>query len=240
MNINQQNYEGTTSWSTLSKDDFIEVSKKSDIFKFQGLDVTYVHNLMVERATGENISSKTFQFHIKRICLWIVMRGTNIRLGENPYEKTSPEGRAEIDSYVKIYKLYRPKKPVKNDDISLSRLAATYPHVILDIRIHALASKLPLMREIGVIPDGLPVAYAFPTGAALIPKSSTYNTAFNNWLSWAYSFDGVIKGTEPDVEKVNKYANIMRMNSPLPDNVREAMLKRAMDMENDPTTILSK
>lgn len=122
------------------------------------------------------------------------LRGTNFA---KAVKKMDKGGAAKIASLAQKYRLKANASGGDADSITLTRLMAAFPLVTLMIRIKCGSPF------VGALPVGLPAAFAFPSGAALIPADD--DTRYKLWVTWAQSFNGVIKGTG-DVEAYGRIA----------------------------------
>jgi len=228
-----QDYTNTLTFATINDKELTELLNGSKEFKYQGLDVQELNKLMLARGKKSGRKPADVMADVRTLCMWIIMRGTNIEPKGKAINSTSANGKRTIETLIGIYDITRSGKPKGPEIITMGRLASTYPHIILGIRVSLLASdqSANLVRMIGG--GEIPRSARFPTFAALIPLNGDgFDTIYSDWLEWADSFDAVINGDKKNPANVRKYADIMRNNSPLDDKQRENML---LLMKKDPS-----
>jgi len=224
MSVNVSgDYQATLQFITVDKNELIVLLNTSKEFKYQGLDVQELNKLMIAKgkAAGRKDISAVMA-DIKTICMWIIMRGTNVSPKGKAMNSTSQNGKKTIETLLGIYSVKRTGKPQGPEDITMGRIASTYPHIILGIRVSLLSDSTTesSVRMIGT--SLIPLSARFPTFGALIPKEGTdAETMYTEWVDWAITFDAVINQDKKNPENVRKYAEIMRMNSPLEDKMRK-------------------
>jgi hypothetical protein len=224
MSIGRE-YSDTLQFITMDATELKALLTESKEFKYQGLDVQDLNKEMLNRGkTKAKKSAGEVMADVRTLCMWIIMRGTNIDLQGKALKSTNPEGRKTIENLIVIYSLKRTGKPKGTTDITMGRIASTYPHIILGIRTSLLINEpsKSLVRLIGL--ENIAEAARFPTFAALIPLDEEYNEMFDDWLLWANSFDSIINGDKRNDASVLKYAMIMRKNNPMDTKMRRNAL----------------
>lgn len=107
------------------------------------------------------------------IMTFIAYRGTNLR----KIERTNPEGKEQLKKALSKLGVVESKKELGPNDVTLSRLAATYPHVIARV-LYRDKSVNPMFGNLD-----LPLHFQFPSSIAIIPEEQV-----ENWKKYMASF----------------------------------------------------
>lgn len=202
-----------------------------ELIKYSGLDVKLIYKKFFEKEKDK----KKAMNDLAKILIFVNERGTRFDK-EKVKQRMDPKGMASMQSIITTYGI-KLASPTSAEDITFSRLVATFPHILLRIRSELrIKGKL---RTVGSVPLRIMEVLCFPGGSSLIPVSSDYDKLFELFFQWADSFDEIIKGSKVDIdtirpsatsgkkrdpEAVRKYAQTARENNPMGDKERIACL----------------
>lgn len=199
--------------------------------KYTGLDtnVTYAKLLSLEKNTT------VLNADMLQILVFIDERGVRFDR-DKVKQRMNTKGKEKIQKLMQKYGVTF-KSPTSPEDITLPRIQATFAHLMANWRFVRL-TKTQNHRTVGEVVYQSLVPILFSGGAALIPKDNRYDELFEAYVSWAISFDEVIKGEKaqkteqkpsatgkkPDPQAVRRYAEIAREQSPTSDKFRMNVL----------------
>jgi hypothetical protein len=181
----------------------------ADAFKYQGYDPKVTEGELRRLQKEKKISDAQFNMDMAALIIWYIYRGS--RLTGKAENRTDAEVLKVISKLKARYEIKdsngNTKPNYKLTDITLARIAGVFPHAVGNYLQKGLG------RILGTKPANLPRAYAWPGGAALIPK--TNQPMFDLWMQWSKSFDALIKPKTPTEEtSLNQYGQAT-WNSPI-------------------------
>jgi len=187
-------------------------------YAFQGLDTSKM-KILLYKFYKEWKSPRNFTSDMCSLVTLFMTRGTAV---VKSMEKMSEEGVKRAKELRQVYHVYVRTKanandPLKNDTVTLARVAACYPKVCVKIVLAGLHRD--------VAPSGAgPQTMHWTQFPCIIPKDASYDSMFNLWNRWANSADVVLNGVDSDSDKVYRYGEITRNNSKLSDAERIELL----------------
>jgi len=202
-------------------------------FAYTGFNPKVTFKELMKIADG---NLKALTADVVKILTFVLIRGT--RPDRNRVKKTmSDQGAREIEALIERYKIKLETVPTKQEDISLGRIVATFPHLFAGLIHRNIKNenlRLPGADKAGLLPKQL----MFPAAPALIPKSGDWDYLFNDWAAYSANFSRIInKKTPRDNVNDNKsaglesknqtaYGNIARNNSIFTDEQRANILSK--------------
>lgn len=218
--------------SNLSIDDAIDrlltvsvdsraIEQYFNLFAYQGFDPKHVLGILMNIAKRE---SYDLIADMQTVLSFYVIRGSRYKT-RKVIQKTDAEGLRRVRDVCLRYNIID-GTPNSKDDRNFARVSACFPTITAKILAQRGA------RVVGTKPDRLPTFLCFPAGCSLIPRTQGFEGLFNDWLTWAYSFDKVINSQSRGISPRNvlNYAVISSNSTLIPDDKRLRFLA-SMDEE---------
>jgi len=183
--------------------------------EFNGFDPSTTFAQMIDRAAKAKVSSAELMKDITQILMFYVVRGTNFTRTDLPSRTKNVGILNKILSTMKKYSLV--KNPKKPEDVTVSRLAAAFPHIVF-----LLLDRYKKERFGGH--DSLPVHYQFPQAPALWSESEA-SLYVSPWFSWMFEMQKRInkKGKRSDAtqtEVIEEFEDFKIVQEPIYEAMR--------------------
>ena len=191
--------------------DLIQDLEDEQAFDYEGYDPEEFSKTLKEIEPDEDVLEK--DLHV--VSYLSVVRGNK---PQKAVEKMSERGKKEVNRVIKKYKI-RSTVPKSKTDVTVARMVSTVPHLVAGLMKDSKSA-----RVVGEMPEERIKPLCTPSGASLIPKDKKYDSLYEKWLSWAYTFNNVIHSGK-EKEKVKFFGDIIRANSYIPDEERERHLR---------------
>jgi len=153
-------------------------------FEYQGFDPITVLGVVMTKPDWAN--------HVKTLLVWYLARGASTKV--KPLGKTKTAGVDKLRVAMNALGVIS-GKPVNSGDITVARLVACFPHVVMV----AIAAH-PEARVLGD-PKEIPRHLAFPSAPSLL-TAEQWAEHQEAWLEWALTFDRTIRPVPADYKKV--------------------------------------
>jgi len=200
-----------------------------DMFDYQGMNPEVIFQTLMERGKRKHVgpdAQKKILLDIRSMLAWYVMRGS--ALNDKNVKRTNEVGKQAINMLMTDYNILV-RNPTGSKDITLARVAGTFPDIV----------ALFLAKGVGKIVfklDHLPYYLSFPSGAALIPMSSTYDDTFNLWVQWSALFSQLVDAPgSQDEANARRYGEIMRKSSWISETRRQTVLTACHELMSSNT-----
>jgi len=211
----------------LEKDEITEMEVFYTTIQFQGFSAKHVAKILLERAErhGRNLEKD-----LSKMLMMVSTRGTRLDRAKVTASMDAL-GREFINDMKKFYDI-RTETPKNRDEVTWARISSTFAAFELKLR----AKYIDKVRITGDIHASMR-AYAFPAAASIFPMDERYANQWKLFLDWAESFDNVIhkdnwsekrRNVPPDPKKAREFAEMIRKNSEVPENVRVALAQTYM------------
>lgn len=195
----------TTEYITFANLDVeIDVKAAIDAYAYLGFDPVKIF----EKLKGIEPNKAILVKDLQNMLVFLLTRGPNF----SKHIKRTKDSKMKSDLEA-IFKKYSVHDNLgtnpEADRITGGRLIATFVPMCAK-----LCDQDAIRDPISGSPESkaLVKSYKFLQAPALIKESDS--DLYDKWLAWAYKVDAVINQKAADKEKVKRYADIMRSNSP--------------------------
>jgi len=212
-------------------------------FAFQGFDPKYFAKVLMYYAKDQNALKED----MLQIIAFYITRGT--RPDRKRIEDTmTREGYARITKLVNKYHMDTRKKPSAREDVTIGRIASTFPHwVVTLLNEHADKSQVRVIADEARMYLRLPRALCIAVAYAVIPRSQEWDGLFCAVFIWGKEFTRTImnNASGDDVRKPNtgnaadaasmltaawktqlNIAKTQRSSDAVPEEIRQDVMKR--------------
>jgi len=206
------------------------LSKLTEAFKYQGYDASLIDAKVqgILKLGGEDALMGLLH-------LFLFYTMNNPSIAGDKLNNLSDDAKVAMNKAIRLYEV-TDKKPTKRDQISLSRLVATYPEVACRIRIDADTG--PMAGVYLQVPAGSSSS-VFTTTTYLNIEHSLFCSSegpylftaekkhyYQGWLVWARTYHDLVNKKKIVKPDFNESINLAKLNSTLcPINARAEFTK---------------